>query len=303
MKTLVTGGAGFIGSHIVDRLITDGHEVVVLDNLVTGKRENLNPKAEFVDCDIAEYETILPHFAGVEVVFHTAALARITPSVQNPLLSNTYNITGTLDVLWAAKNSGVKKVIYSSTSSIYGDQPPEHYPLKEIYEPQPGSPYTLQKFVGEMYCRLFYKLYGLESVIFRYFNVYGPRQITEGAYATVIGVFLKQRQEGKPMTVVADAGERRRDYTHVSDIVEANLLAWQKNIPPAELFNIGYGQDYSVNEVAALIGGPTVKIEPRPWEYQRTLADNTKARQILGWIPKVSLQEGIKELKQLAGLT
>lgn len=302
MKTLVTGGAGFIGSHIVDRLITDGHEVVVLDNLVTGKRENLNPKAEFVECNIAEYETILPHFADVEVVFHTAALARITPSVQNPLLSNTYNITGTLNILWAAKNSGVKKVIYSSTSSIYGDQPPELYPVRETVEPRPGSPYSLQKFVGEMYCRLFYKLYGLESVIFRYFNVYGSRQITDGAYATIIGVFLKQRQEGKPMTVVADAGERRRDYTHVSDIVEANILAWQKDGLPGELFNIGYGQDYSVNEIARLIGGPTVKIAARPWEYQKTLADNSKALQMLGWSPKVKLADGIAALKKLHGL-
>lgn len=302
MKALVTGGAGFIGSHIADRLIQDRHEVVVLDNLVTGKKENVNPKARFVECNIADYETILPHFSGVDVVFHCAALARITPSVKNPLLSNTYNITGTLNVLWAAKNSGVKKVIYSSTSSIYGDQPASEYPLKETAVPDLGNPYSLQKYVGEMYCRLFYKLYGLPSVIFRYFNVYGPRQITEGAYATIIGIFLKQRADDKPMTIVADAGERRRDYTNVFDVVEANILAWQKDAPPAELFNIGYGKDYSVNEIAALIGGPTVKIDARPWEYQRTLADNTKAREILGWTPKIKLAEGIAELKKLYGL-
>lgn len=301
-KVLVTGGAGFIGSHLVDRLVGSGHEVVVLDNLSTGKKENLNPKARFVECDISNYEIIVPHFANVKIVFHVAALARITPAVKNPLLSNLANVNGTLNVLWAAKNAGVKKVIYSSTSSIYGDQDDSAYPLKETVEPRPGSPYSLQKYFGELYCKLFVKLYGLNTITLRYFNVYGPRQITEGAYATIIGIFLKQRQEGKPMTIVADAGERRRDYTHVSDVVEANILAWQKDVPAGELFNIGCGKNFSVNEVARLIGGPTTVINARPWEYQMTLVDNTKARAMLGWEPKISFEDGIAGLKKQYGL-
>ncbi|OGE78104.1 MAG: hypothetical protein A2751_02995 [Candidatus Doudnabacteria bacterium RIFCSPHIGHO2_01_FULL_46_14] len=301
-KALVTGGAGFIGSHIADRLINDGHEVIILDNFSTGKRENVNPKAKLVECDIADYEVIEPHFEGVEVVFHTAALARITPSVKDPLPSHAANATGTLNVLWASKNAAVKKVVYSSTSSIYGDQEIEDYPLSETLEPRPGSAYSAQKYMGELYCKLFNKFYKLDTAILRYFNVYGPRQLTEGAYATVIGIFIKHREQGKPMTIVADAGERRRDYTHISDVVEANIFAWHAQIPRGELFNIGCGKNYSVNEVAAMIGGPTEKIDARPWEYQITLADNSKAKELLGWEPKISFEEGIAELKKIHNL-
>lgn len=301
-KLLVTGGAGFIGSNLVDRLIKDGHEVVVLDNLSTGKRENLNPKAKFIKCDIGNYDGIASHFAGVEAVFHTAALARITPSMENPLAYNEANVDGTLNVLWAAKNAGAKKVVYSASSSAYGDQPPDAYPLTEDLIPRPvSSPYALQKYVGELYCRLFSGVYNLPTVMLRYFNVYGPRELTEGAYAAVIGIFLKQRQEGKPMTIVG-TGTRRRDYTHVSDVVEANLLAWQKDVPAGELFNVGFGKNYSVNELTDLIGGERINIADRPWEYEITLADNSRAKKLLGWEPKVSLEEGIAELKELHGL-
>jgi UDP-glucose 4-epimerase len=298
-KLLVTGGAGFIGSHIVDRLIKLGHEVIVLDNLSTGRKENLNSQAKFVECDISDYESIATYFSGVEAVFHLAALARIQPSIRDPLLANKSNITGTVNVLWAAKNAGVKKVIYSASSSVYGDQPAENYPLKETCEARPGSPYSLQKYVGELYCRLFSQLYGLPTVILRYFNVYGPRQITEGAYATVIGIFLKQRQEGKPMTVVEDGEEKRRDYTHVADVVEANMFAWQTDLPSAEVFNIGFGKHYSVTEVAELVGGPIVRIPKRPGEYLITWADNSKAKCLLAWEPKISLEEGIGDLKEI----
>lgn len=298
MKVLVTGGAGFVGSHITDRLIQDGHEVVVLDNLSTGKRENLNPKAQLVICDIKDYGAITSHFGGIEAAFHCAALARIQPSIENPLPYNDTNITGTLNVLWAAKNAGVKKLIYSASSSAYGRD--EDVALQEDMDTNAGSPYALQKLVGEMYCSLFAKLYKFPTVRLRYFNVYGPRQITEGAYAALIGIFLKQRQSGKPMTIVGD-GEQRRDFTHVDDVVEANMLAWQKDVPPGELFNIGAGKNYSVNEIAKLIGGETVGIPERPGEYRTTLADNSKARKLLGWQPKRSLPEAIAELKKLHG--
>lgn len=301
-KVLVTGGAGFIGSHIADRLVNDGHEVVVIDNLSTGKKENINSKAQFIQSDIADYEQILPHFAGTEVIFHTAALARLTPSVKNPLPAHAANVTGTLNVLWAAKNSGAKKFIFSSTSSLYGDRFPDEYPLKETLPVHFKSPYSVQKLMGEKYCELFSKIYALPTVILRYFNVYGPRQITEGDYATVIGIFLKQREKGQPMTIVSDAGERRRDYTHISDIVEGNMLAWKNEVPLAEIINLGRGVNYSVNEVAALIGGPITKIDPRPWDAAITLADNSKAKQLLGWEPKVKFEDGIRVLKKLHGL-
>lgn len=298
-KVLVTGGAGFIGSHLTDRLIDDGNEVVVLDNFSTGTKANLNPKAVLYECDISDYQKMSRYFAGVEAVFHMAALARIQPSIKNPLLSNSANITGTLNVLWAAKNAGVKKFVYSASSSVYGNQPEENYPLKEGVALHPGSPYSLQKLVGEQYCSLFSELYGLPTVILRYFNVYGPRQICEGAYSTVIGIFLRQREHDKPMTVVADGDEKRRDYTHVRDVVEANILAWQKAVPAGEIFNIGAGRHYSVTEVANFIGGPVEVIPKRSGEYKLTWADNSKAAKLLGWRPTVSLEEAIPELKKL----
>lgn len=301
MRALITGGAGFIGSNIADRLVSEGHEVIVLDNLSTGYRANVPQNAKFIECDIRNYETILPHFQGVEVVFHTAALARIQPSITDPLLTNDVNITGTLNVLWAAHQSGVKKVIYCASSSAYGDQPEDAFPLKESLPTHPGSPYAVQKLVGEMYCELFSKLYKLPTVRLRYFNVYGPKQITEGAYAAVVGIFIKQRLEGKPMTLVGD-GTQRRDYTHVHDVAEANILAWQKDLPPGVLINIGSGKNYSINELASLVGGPTINIPPRPGEYRITLADVSKAKNLLGWAPKYNLEQGVAELKKLHGL-
>jgi UDP-glucose 4-epimerase len=296
-KVLVTGGAGFIGSNIVDRFIQDGNEVLILDDLSTGKRENLNPKAVFIQADISDFETIAHHFTGVEAVFHCAALARIQPSIVDPLRTHKVNITGTLNVLWAAHKAGVKKVIYSASSSAYGEQDPKAYPLKEHLSNHPGSPYALQKLVGEMYCQLFSQLYGLPTVVLRYFNVYGPRQITEGAYAAVVGIFLEQRQQEQPMTIVGD-GEQRRDFTHVHDVVEANVLAWQKEISGGEVINIGSGHNYSINEIAHFIGGPVVHIQERLGEYPVTLADNTKARQLLGWQPKMDLLQAVAELKK-----
>jgi len=300
MRALVTGGAGFIGSHITGRLVSEGYEVVVLDNLTTGKRENINKAAKFVKCDIVDFEAIAPHFAGVDAVFHCAALARIQPSIQNPLPPNAVNITGTLNVLWAAHKAGVKKVVYSASSSAYGDQ--TEFPLREDMTPRPKTPYSLQKLVGEMYCKIFGLLYNLPTVCLRYFNVYGPRQITEGAYAAVAGIFLQQRQSGQPMTVVENGGEIRRDFTNIADVVEANFQAMKKDVPTAEVINIGTGKNYSIMEVAEMIGGDIAQIPPRPGDALVTLADNTKAKRLLGWQPKVSLGEGIAELKKLHGI-
>ncbi len=299
-KVLVTGGAGFIGSNLTDRLIRDGHEVLILDNLSTGKKENLNPDADFKQCDIADHESIAPHFAGVEAVFHAAALARIQPSIQDPLPANQTNITGTLNVLWAAKNAGVKKLIYCASSSAYGDQ--DKFPLTEDMIPKPKSPYSVQKYVGELYCTLFSKLYDLPTVSLRYFNVYGPKQILEGAYAAVIGIFLKQIASGQPMTLVENGDQIRRDFTHISDVVEANMLAWRSDMGGGELFNIGRGKNYSIKEVAEMIGGQITHIPRRPGDALITLADNTKARKMLGWEPKVNIEEGIAELKKIHGL-
>lgn len=297
-KVIVTGGAGFIGSHLVDRLVDAGHEVLVIDNLSTGKKENLNPKAKFIEADIADYDSIKDYFSGADVVFHLAALARIQPSIKNPLPPHDANATGTLNVLWAAKNAGVGKVVYSGSSSAYGDHDPSEYPLDENAESRPTSPYAVTKMMGEQYCKLFSKLYDLPTVTLRYFNVYGERQITEGAYATVIGIFLNQRENGRAMTVIEDGAEKRRDFTHVSDVVDANILAWQSDVSGGEIFNIGYGKNFSIDEVAKIIGGEIDRIPKKPGEYLLTLADNTKARKKLGWDPKVSLEQGVDELKK-----
>lgn len=287
---LVTGGAGFVGSNLVDRLIADGHSVTIIDNLSTGKRENINPKAKFVKADIRDLKKIKPYFKKKNGVFHVAALPRVQPSIKNPLDCHDVNITGTLNVLWAAKEAKIKRIVYSASSSAYGD--PEKLPAHEDLRHKPMSPYALQKFVGEEYCKLFSLLYGVETVSLRYFNVYGPRMIDTGAYVTVIKTFLNQRAKKKPLTIVGD-GNQSRDFTHVFDICNANILAMENNnIGKGEVVNIGPGKSYTVNQIAALIGGKTKKI-PERLEPRHSLADNTKARTILGWIPKENLESTI----------
>lgn len=298
-NVLVTGGAGFIGSHVVDRLVADGHEVHILDNFSTGTRENCNKRAHIHEADITDFNSIEPYFAGVDTVFHLAALARIQPSIEDPLPSHEADVTGTLHVLWAAKKHGVGKVVYSASSSVYGDQP--SLPLTENMEPHPKNPYAVQKFMGEMYCNIFTELYGLKTVCLRYFNVYGPRQLVDGAYATVIGIFLEQRAAGVPLTIVG-TGEKRRDFTHVRDVVEANMRAWQHETPPRAVINIGTARNYSINELAELIGGERVHVADRPGESKETLADIRVANQLLDWSPRITLEEGILELKKLHNL-
>ncbi|OGF28192.1 hypothetical protein A2477_04065 [Candidatus Falkowbacteria bacterium RIFOXYC2_FULL_47_12] len=293
-KILVTGGAGFIGSNLVDALIERGDEVIILDNLSTGKRENLNGQATFVEADLRDLEKIKPHFAGVDYVFHEAALARVQPSIEDPVTYNDTNVNGTLNVLVAAKDAGVKKVIYAASSSAYGDQ--KKMPLTEDLPANPLSPYGLQKYIGEEYCRLFSCVYKLPTVCLRYFNVYGPRMVLEGAYASVIGIFGHLRQQGKPLTIVGD-GEQLRTYTYVKDIVRANLLAAASDISDGRAINAGQSSEYSVNQIAALIGGPTVNIPPR-LEPRRNLCDNSLAKTLLGWEPEMELDRWIPEYKK-----
>ena len=295
-KVIITGGAGFIGSHLTDALVKKGLEVHVVDNLSTGKKENLNPRAKFHRVDIRDAVKLKNVFKGARFVFHLAALARVQPSIQDPLTTNDVNTNGTLAVLFAAKESGVKRVIYSASSSAYGDQ--KKFPLREDMPANPLSPYGLQKYIGELYCRLFSQIYGLETISLRYFNVYGPRAVAEGAYTLVIGRFLKQRQLNKPMTIVP-SGKQSRDFTHVRDVVRANILAMESDkVGRGEVINIGGGHDRSVNEVAKLIGGPTVFVEPR-LEPRRTLADITRAKELLGWEPQIKFEKGIEELKKI----
>jgi UDP-glucose 4-epimerase len=293
MKCLVTGGAGFIGSHLVDELIKQGHEVIVIDNLSNGKKENLNPKAKFYKKDIRNLKSIAPHFKGVDFVFHLAALPRVQFSIEHPIEANDNNINGTLNVLEAGKRAKVKRIIYSSSSSIYGDQP--KYPFKEDMPANVMSPYALHKYVGELYCRMYSFLHGLGTVCLRYFNAYGPRASTEGAYALVTAIFLKQKKAGKPLTITGD-GKQSRDFTHVFDIVRANILAARsKKVGRGEVINIGGGNDQQIIKVAKLFGGPIRFIAPRI-EPKRTLADIRLAKRLLGWTPKVKFEDGIRQL-------
>jgi len=299
-KIIVTGGAGFIGSNLVDGLIAGGFSNVhVIDNLVAGKQEHINASAKFYKLDIRDFDAIVPVFQDARFVFHLAALPRVQPSILDPRTTHDVNVTGTLNVFLASRDGGVKRVIYAASSSAYGDQ--EILPLKEDMEARPKSPYGLQKYEGELLARLFSEIYGIETVSLRYFNVYGPRASTEGAYALVIARFLNQRKKGEPMTIVPD-GNQSRDYTHVRDVVRANILAAESpKVGKGEVINIGGGYNRTVLEVAELIGGPTVFIEPRI-EPKHTLADISRAKNLLGWEPEVRFEDGILELKKLYGL-
>lgn len=298
-KCLVTGGAGFIGSNLVDELVGRGNEVIVIDNLSTGKKENVNSKAEFHEADIRNLEAIKPLFANADYVFHLAAAARVQPSIDDPISFNDINLNGTLNVLFSAKEAGAKKVIYSASSSAYGDQ--EKMPLTEDMRAHPLSPYGLQKYVGELYCKLFSEIYGLPAVSLRYFNIYGKNQALEGAYCLVMGIFIKQRLDGESMTIAGD-GNNRRDYTSVIDAVRANILAAESdNVGKGEVINIGRGHNYSVNELAEMIGGPVTHIAPR-LEPKESLADNSLAKRLLGWEPTVNLPEWLEKYKKEMGL-
>lgn len=300
MKVVVTGGAGFIGSHLVDALIERGDEVHIIDNLWRNDRQYLNPKALLHEVDMCDLSAIRPVIAGAGSVFHMAALPRVQFSIEHPKESNEANVSGTLNVLIAAHEGGVQRVIYSASSSAYGDQ--KEMPLREDMPANPKSPYGLQKYIGELYCRVWSTVYGLPTVSLRYFSVYGPRFNPEGTYALVMGKFLKQRREGKPMTITGD-GSQTRDFTHVRDIVRANLLAaTSEKVGKGESINIGAGRNISVARVAELIGGPVEHIPPR-LEPHDTCADRSRAQELLGWEPTIGIEEGIAELKKIAGIT
>jgi nucleoside-diphosphate-sugar epimerase len=238
-------------------------------------------------------------FDGIDCVFHTAALPRVPLSIENPLETHMVNVVGTINVLIASRDATVRRVIFSGSSSVYGDQ--AELPLSETMKPNPLSPYALQKLTGEQYTRLFHHLYGLETLTLRYFNVFGPRMATEGAYVTVISAFLRQRMAGKPLTIEGD-GEQTRDFTHVCDVVRANLLAMDCATADGRALNIGQGRNVSVNWVARQIGGPIVNLPVRKGDVRHTLADFQQAEKILGWRPQVTTEQGLAELIKTAGL-
>ena len=292
-KVVVTGGAGFVGSHLVDGLVAKGYEVEVIDTLVAGNAALVNPKAKLHQVDIRDLEAIKPVIAGAKYVFHLAALPRVQASIDRPLETHEANVTGTLNVLVAAKEGGVKRVVFSSSSSVYGDQ--DTMPLVETMKPNPKSPYGMHKLMGEMYAEMWSRDFGLETVSLRYFNVYGTRQDPDGAYALVIGKFLKMRKEGKSLTITGD-GTQTRDFTHTADVVRANILAAEgERVGKGEVINIGAGENQSLNRVAELFNHP-IEYIPARFEPHDTLADRSRARELLGWEPQVPFEKGIAEL-------
>ena len=292
-KLIVTGGAGFIGSHLADRLVADGHEVVVVDNLMLGKKEFVNKKAKFIKADIRDAKKMVKAFAGADAVFHLAADPRLQVSIEKPELTHDINVNGTFNVLKCAKDAGVKKVIFTSSCAVYGDQ--TSLPIAETALVSPLSPYGLHKLIGEQYARIFSSCFGLETVCLRYFNVFGPRKLATGSYPMVIPIFLDQKKNGKKLTIVGD-GEATRDYVHVSDVVEANIAAWKSEVKDGTAINIGSGKQTSVNAIAKIIGGETENLPPRPGEMRYIEADTSLAKKLLGFEAKVSLEQGIKEL-------
>jgi len=294
MKSLVTGGAGFIGSNLVDKLIELGHEVVVIDNESAESNEQFywNEKAQNYKYDIRDYENTRPLYDGVDYVFHLAAESRIQPAIENPINAISLNSVGTCTILQCAREAEVKRVIYSSTSSGYGMNP---YPNVETQPDDCLNPYSVSKVNGEKLCKMYTNLFGVKTISFRYFNIYGERQPLRGQYAPVIGIFLRQRAAGEPLTIVGD-GEQRRDFTYVGDVVTANILAATKEVDESafgQLYNIGTGTNYSVNQVASMISDYTVNIPPRIGEARTSLADNNKMKDTFGWDPKMELEDWI----------
>ncbi|TAN50308.1 MAG: SDR family oxidoreductase [Rhodospirillales bacterium] len=298
---MVTGGAGFIGSHLVDRLLAEGHRVVVIDNFYTGRLDNLpvgNPNLTVHKADIADAATILPLFEGVKWLFHLAAMADIVPSIREPMLYHRANVEGTISVLEAARAHGVERIVYAASSSCYGI--PDVYPTPENSPTCPMYPYALTKYVGEQYVMHWCQTYKMPAISLRLFNVFGPRHRTTGAYGAVFGVFLAQKLAGKPYTIVGD-GEQTRDFTFVTDVADAFLTAARSAIS-GEIMNVGSGGTYSVNRLVGLLGGEKVYIPKRPGEPDSTFADTRLIEEKLGWRARVSFEDGVAEmLKHIDG--
>jgi len=287
-RYLVTGGAGFIGSNVVDRLVQRGDSVVIIDNLSTGKRSQINPAATFIEGDIRYHDfSAIGSFDGI---FHLAALSRIYPSIVDPIESSSVNIQGSVRVFDYARAISTK-VVFASSSSVYGVK--KTFPTREDSFPDIQSPYSLQKLTCDYYLDLFHRLYGLRYAIVRYFNAYGERQLSAGAYATVIGIFLHQYEHNQPFTIIGD-GSERRDFTYVQDAVSATILAMDHNAATG-MYNIGTGISHSVCEVAGMIDPvhPKIYLPPRPGSYPETRADNGLARHVLGWAPTMTLAKWI----------
>ena len=294
-KLLVTGGAGFIGSHLVDALVNNGNNVIVLDNFSTGRQKNLDHivnKFRLIECDISKIGQWHKLFDDVDYVFHLAALADIVPSIEKPDNYYQSNVNGTFNVLEACRKYQVKKIIYSASSSCYGI--PDEYPTKETAEIRPQYPYALTKNLGEQLIMHWCQIYNLPAVSLRFFNVYGPRSRTSGTYGAVFGVFLAQKLADKPYTVVGN-GTQTRDFTFVSDIVDAIIAAAESDVS-GEAINIGSDNTYSVNQLVELLKGDVVHIPKRPGEPECTWADISKAKKLLNWQPKVSLKKGVSIL-------
>tara|TARA_B100001964_G_C14209582_1_gene589832 strand:+ start:92 stop:1072 length:981 start_codon:yes stop_codon:yes gene_type:complete len=294
MKAIVTGGAGFIGSHMAELLLDKGFEVAVIDDFSNGQKDNVdifkkNPKYKFYEIDISkEFDDSM--FKNADYVFHMAALADIVPSIEEPVKYHNANVTGTIRVLEASRKHNIKKVVFSASSSCYGI--PDKYPTSETAEARPQYPYAFTKYISEQYTLFWSKLYKLPVVSLRYFNVYGTRARTNNTYGAVFKVFLKQKLENKPLTIVGD-GSQTRDFVYVTDVAKANLIAAESDIN-GEVINIGTGNPQSVKYLIELINSPSVHIPKRPGEPDSTHADITKAKKLLKWKPEVSFEEGVK---------
>jgi len=293
MNCLVTGGAGFIGSHIVDKLLQLGHQVICVDNESAECHEQFywNDNADNHKIDICDYQSMESIFTNIDAVFHVASDARIQPAILNPKRSIENNVLGTLNMLELSRKNNVQKFVYSSTSSVYGKK--SAIPNIETQPSDPLTPYSTAKVFGENLCRVYNNLYSVNTISFRYFNVYGDRQPLKGQYAPVIGLFQKQKNNNQALTIVGD-GTQRRDFTHVSDIVEANILALSMSDGFGEVYNIGYGKNYSILEIASMISDKIEFIPPRPGEVDQTLSNTDKFKSKTKWDPKVSLNDWIK---------
>ena len=290
MKHLVTGGGGFIGSHLVKALINEDNEVVVID-----REGRFSDDYEFIYADISKEDynlKILEALKGVDTVFHLAAKARVQPSIEHPIEFNETNVTGTLTLLELCREAGVRRFVFSSSSSVYGDT--TTFPTPETAPTGPMSPYGLQKLIGEQYCQLYAQIHDIETVSLRYFNVYGEDAPTTGAYCLVMGVFTRLKSEGKPLIIYGN-GEQRRDFTYVQDVVQANILASKSDkVGKGEVINIGNGDNRSIQQIADVFGGPFDYL-PKRLEPFQTLADNSKAKELLSWNPTGNVEEWLKE--------